>query len=358
MATCPGASSHKGTMQNGSCLEQPQQSSSGDDPRAIPPAGLRREPVAAVAMAALEKNINLTGMRMTTALARTEMDDDTTPDVNMPTTAAATPATANATEDADTAQMRDGRTVHKPTTMRPDDSEEDTRPSTNTSLTRSTTTSASIQSDTSRDDSKPQRPSETCHTDMPNDIGQHQEEGWPGKQIILCGLRVEGLNGRRGRVRTGQPAGDRYTVDVEGGQTVKLKPINMRAATQKSEWIPWNPPERATRLASEAVQFIRRKIEWNEGPTQLDRLRRETIAMFQTIWRSREDGARDPEAQRTLDWLRKRGDMTTQHVIGQVMQLIVDIEDWHACNLSARTQPAIMCCARCLEDAVQQAMCK
>ena len=139
---------------------------------------------------------------------------------------------------------------------------------------------------------------------------------------------------------------------------MKLKPINMRAATQKSEWIPWNPPERATRLASEAVQFIRKKIEWNEGPTQLDRLRRETIAMFQTIWRSREDGARDPEAQRTLDWLRTRGDMTTQHVIGQVMQLIVAIEDWHACNLSARAQPAIMCCARCLEDAVEQVMCK
>ena len=78
MATCPGASSHKGTMQNGSCLEQPQRSSSGDDPRAIPPAGLRREPVAAVAMAALEKNMNLTETRMTTAQARTEMDDDTT----------------------------------------------------------------------------------------------------------------------------------------------------------------------------------------------------------------------------------------------------------------------------------------
>ena len=58
--------------------------------------------MAAVAMAALEKNMNLTETRMTTAQARTEMDDDITPDANMPTTAAATSATTNATEDANT----------------------------------------------------------------------------------------------------------------------------------------------------------------------------------------------------------------------------------------------------------------
>ena len=77
--------------------------------------------------------------------------------------------------------------------------------------------------------------------------GREEEEQLSGREVILHGLLTKELNGRRGRVREGQSGQDRYVVDIEGGYTARVRPVNLRTVKEAehatSEWTLWCPPK-------------------------------------------------------------------------------------------------------------------
>ena len=185
---------------------------------------------------------------------------------------------------------------------------------------------------------------------------------WQGQEVILCNLVTQGLNGKRGRVREAMPVGDRYAVDVEGGRTLMIRPGNLKIAPMvkgaKSEWIAWNPPDEIVQCAHEAAGKIDAMIgEQDRSQADVGRLRAASINMFQSVWQAL---IRDRESSlecKTLESLKRRAGGTARLAIDQLEELILRSERWMQTGDDGSRGEVITCCARCMEDAIQDIVC-
>ena len=337
-------------MQDGSCLEQRPQSSSGEDDRAAAAAEAPRKPIttATPAVATPDMDTVMTVRKtMKTMTAPCLAGDETSPCGPVP--AWKDPAIRPADVSAP-----------RPPTVMSDDGAPTSEPILHVSTTPSALPLEKSPDEEAGGDCSKHNPSRTHDVSVPRLDDGRECRDWRGKEVILCDLQMQGLNGRRGRVRTEQPNGDRYTVDLQGGRTVRLKPANMRIDEKprdpRSQWLLWNPPEKVTRLARGAIRSVYETVGGSKGPAELelDLLEKRSVAMFRAVWGSHTGKPENAETERLWQMLKGNRDARVQLAIRCMEHLIVEVREWNTHRPDGDAEPLMVCCARCLEDAVQE----
>ena len=137
--------------------------------------------------------------------------------------------------------------------------------------------------------------------------------------------------------------------------TMKFVP---KVDSAKSEWVTWNPPDEVVGRAHEAVGSIDVMIgERDRSQADVDRLRAASISMFQGVWQALIRDRESSSGCRSLEGLKRRACGAARLAIDQLEEMILRSERWTQTDGDNSQGEVMTCCARCLDDAIQDIAC-